>query len=152
MNTRSRPASPDAPLPARIARAAAAGLLPMAAFIATYLAAPVLYAVVGLGEPAMMALLVALPGAVSWASLHLFRVRPAWPVAIIGALFVVALLGPAYVVAVLLSERLSFFAWGVFLLVGVIAYAAAALVASARSRVVRAVVPLALLAVVYWLT
>ncbi|GAA3224361.1 hypothetical protein GCM10020216_038000 [Nonomuraea helvata] len=147
-----RPASPDAPPHARMARAAVAGLLPMAVFIATYLVAPVLDAVIGLGEPAMMSMLVVLPGAVSWASLHLFRVRPAWPVAIIGALFVAALLRPAYVVAVLLSESLSLFAWGVFLLVGVIAYSAAALVASARSWAVRAAVPLVLLAVVYWLT
>ncbi|MEQ4716962.1 hypothetical protein [Nonomuraea sp. B19D2] len=140
------------PLPGRMARAAAAGLLGMAVLVAMFLAAMALAPISGLSEPTLMILLIVVPGAVSWAALHLFRVRPAWPVVIVGALFVVALWWPAYEAAFLLSETLSVFSWVLFVgLLGIIAYAAAVLVISARRRVVWGAVLLALLAMSYWL-
>ncbi|MFI7638401.1 hypothetical protein [Nonomuraea sp. NPDC049400] len=145
-----KPSSP--PLPGRMARAAAAGLLGMAVLFGMFLAAMALAPIPALSEEAAMSLLVAVPGAASWAALRLFRVRPAWPVAIVGVLFVVALWWPAYEAAFLLSESPSMLSWVLFAaLLGITAYAAAVLVTSARRRVVWGAVLLALLAMIYWL-
>ncbi|MFG1962401.1 hypothetical protein [Nonomuraea sp. NPDC049028] len=136
-------------LPGRMGRAAVVGVFSASGtIVAIILMFIVLPDYFPLTELAMMSLLVGIPGGLCWPAFYLCEIRPAWPVAVIGMLFVGAIWHLTQG-----TDKDGFL--GIFFSVlpflgGFVAYPLAVVVATPRAPVVWRAAPLVLLAGIYW--